>query len=83
MTGEPQIHSHITDILPTDHRLAFTAIYCGSCKAMLHAFNNECMTTWVESGLGNFCLACFAALPDSDALEDEAGLPIPAAASDK
>lgn len=73
---EPRIHSHITDCLPDDHPLAYRTVYCGACKiVMLHAGNNECMRTWVETGVGNFCVTCFAALPDVDALDDQFGLP--------
>jgi hypothetical protein len=50
-------------------------VYCASCKAMLHASNNECMQTWVETGRGNFCVKCFAKISDVDALDDEYGLP--------
>jgi hypothetical protein len=50
-------------------------VYCTSCKAMLHASNNECMQTWVETGRGDFCVKCFAKISDVDALGDEYGLP--------
>lgn len=72
--NEPQIHSHITDLLPDEHPLAFHGVYCKVCGMMLHASNNECMATWVESGSGNYCLAHFAAR-ETLALEDTDGLP--------
>lgn len=71
--SEPKIHSHITDVLPDDHRLARESIFCEKCGDMLHAFNNECMQTWVETGRGNFCLKCFAATR-GEVLEDCDGL---------
>ena len=60
MSEEPKIHSHITDCLPDGHPLANKTVYCDSCGAMVHAFNNECMQTWVEFDFGNFCIRCFA-----------------------
>ena len=71
---EPLIHSHITDKLPVDHPKAFETLFCKGCSAMIHAVNNECMRTWVESGQGNYCLKCFAALPDADWIDIEYGL---------
>ncbi len=56
---EPIIHSHIEDVLPEEHPLAFDTIYCGKCKVMVHAGNNECMRTWVETEFGNYCSGCF------------------------
>lgn len=71
--SEPKIHSHITDELPQNHPLAFSCIYCDSLNclsregsAMLHASNNECMQTWVESGIGNYCIRCFVNLKFDD-----------------
>jgi len=63
---EPLIHSHITDCLPDDHPLARTNVHCVACSRLVHAFNNETMTTWVESGLGAFCLQCFASQSTGD-----------------
>lgn len=57
--GEPRIHSHITDALPSGHPLAFTQVHCQICHVLVHAGNNECMQTWVETGQGDHCLACF------------------------
>lgn len=75
---EPKIHSHIEDMLPDDHHLACEDVECKGCGDMVHAFNNECMETWVETGLGNFCLGCFIKLvTEQDAfkvLRDEFGL---------
>ncbi len=79
MLQEPLIHSHITDILPEWHPLAFGHVFCDKCKESLHASNNECMQTWIESGAGNHCMRCFYLLADGDAavLEDELGLKTP------
>jgi hypothetical protein len=64
---EPRIWSHITDQLPDAHPLAFAAVYCRSCGALVHASNNECMTTWVETGKGGFCIEHFVeALMEED-----------------
>jgi hypothetical protein len=74
---EPLIHSGITDLLPDDHPLAYTSISCQQCGGLLHAFNNECMQTWVETGKGNFCLSCFVKLYEADEGEDARwGLPL-------
>ena len=59
MTKEPLIHSHIMDMLPTNHPLAFTEVDCDKCKVQVHAVNNECMQTWLETEDGNFCTKCF------------------------
>ena len=40
---------------------------------MLNAFNNECMQTWVETGVGNYCLPCFVNLTNG-VIEDEHAL---------
>ena len=56
---EPIIHSHITDVLPGDHPWAHENVCCNKCGRLVHAFNNECMTTWVETGEGPKCFACF------------------------
>lgn len=56
---EPLIHSHITDMLPRNHPSADTDVYCDKCGVMIHAFNNECMQTWLETERGNFCTKCF------------------------
>lgn len=58
--SEPLIHSHIEDVLDDTHQSAFKNVWCGDCHTLVHASNNECMTTWVESGEGDFCLTCFA-----------------------
>lgn len=84
---EPLIHSHITDVLPADHRYmqdgAEGVVFCCRCNAMLW-HENECMQTWLETGIGDFCLKCFfleqfktkhyANFP-GDALEEAWGLP--------
>ena len=71
-TIEPIIHSHITDLLPAFNKLAFETVYCKSCGVMVHAANNECMQTWVESGAGAHCIKCFA--EDAQVLENEFAL---------
>lgn len=73
MLKEPVIHSHITDRLPDDHKNAYESVYCSKCEQMVHAFNNECMQTWVETGIGVFCGNCFRKL-DIEVLEDYYGL---------
>lgn len=70
---EPVIHSHITDCLPDEHKQAYESVYCCACKEMVHAFNNECMQTWVETGQGNYCGNCFRKI-DIEVLEDCFGL---------
>lgn len=71
---EPLIHSHISDLLPDDNKLAYNNVDCDICHEPIHAANNECLSTWVETGKGNFCLNCFNALASSDCLDDEYGL---------
>ncbi len=59
--GEPRIHSHIEDGLPDWQALAWHSVDCADCGVNVHsAPPNECMQTWVETGAGNFCWACFA-----------------------
>lgn len=75
---EPLIHSHITDGLPGDHLLAHEQVVCTGCGVLVHASNNECMQTWIETGRGAYCLKCFAAtrgavLRYEDALAKEVG----------
>ena len=74
MVKDPVLHSHVEDVLPDSHPLAYESVYCRVCGQMLHAFNNECMQTWVETGKGNYCLACLNAAQDSDAMDDDWGL---------
>jgi len=72
--SEPNIHSHITDVLDDSHPLAYETVYCDKCRsAMLHAANNECMQTWIETGKGNFCTHCFCTM-GIEVLEDDMGL---------
>ena len=59
---EPLLHSGVTDCLPEDHPLAFTSVNCRGCGCMVHAVNNECMTSWLETGRGPHCLECFTAV---------------------
>ncbi len=56
---EPKIHGHIEDLLEKNHPLAFKSVHCKDCESLVHAANNECMSTWVETGIGNYCLRCF------------------------
>ena len=70
---EPLIHSHITDVLPADHPLAWETVYCDSCMTMVHASNNECMQTWAETGLGPFCMPCWGK-NDLSVLDEDWGL---------
>jgi hypothetical protein len=63
-TNEPKIHSHIDDVLPDEHPLAFTCVDCVVCGVMVHASNNECMQTWIETGKGAYCLKHFAERKD-------------------
>ena len=56
---EPLIHSCITDGLPDNHPWSGKHLYCTTCEVMIHAGNNECMQTWVETSDGNYCLPCF------------------------
>lgn len=59
---EPLIHSHHTDVLPEEDPRAHTMIECGHCGSLVHADNNECMTTWVEWGPYVLCSDCFIPL---------------------
>lgn len=73
---EPLIHSGITDVLDDEHPLAHETVYCdgAACRAtMLHAGNNENMTTWVETPKGNYCLPCFTALDEADGVDAWSG----------
>lgn len=70
---EPVIHSHITDCLPEGHPLAYESVSCIVCGVLVHASNNECMQTWVETGCGSGCLKCFA--EGGEHLDDSFGLP--------
>ena len=59
MNNEPIIHSHITDELPENHILAYHQISCARCETLVHAANNETMTTWVEYSVKAVCMTCF------------------------
>lgn len=63
LEDEPLIHSHVADSLPDDHPLAFESVKCDSCGVTVHAFNNECMRTWIEFSDGNLCAQCVGVLP--------------------
>lgn len=72
MNDEPQIHSHYEDSLPEGHKWANKTLYCPACGKMVHAFNNECMITWVEWFDHFSCLECFiVSQRDVSVLEDE------------
>ena len=72
---EPLIHSGITDVLEDAHPLAHETTYCDGtdCGEMLHACNNENMTTWVEAHKGNYCLPCFTALDEAHGVDGWSG----------
>ena len=70
---DPILHTHVEDCLPDEHPLAFESVDCVRCQDMVHASNNECMQSWVETGKGAYCVVCFAAETDG-AVEDEFGL---------
>ena len=72
---DPVLHSHVEDMLPAAHALAFQQVHCAGCGALLHAANNECMQTWIETGRGNYCVPCFAKIEEVEALDPEWGLP--------
>jgi len=57
-TTEPVLHTHVSDVLPEEHALAYTSIYCIDCSGLVHAFNNECMQAWAETESGPMCLHC-------------------------
>lgn len=70
-TKEPIIHSQITDGLSDDHPLAYNSVHCDECKIeMLHASNNECMQTWIETEFGNYCVKCFKIVEVLETLEE-------------
>ena len=73
MKIDPILHSHISDMLPELHPLAYEHLNCKHCGELVHAANNECMQTWIESGEGNYCLSCFSRIGGPD-LEDSFGL---------
>lgn len=76
--NEPQIHSHITDGLPDAHPFAWRSVDCAICQALVHADNNECMQTWVESDWGIYCLTCFATMHGAHCLPPDVVPPRPA-----
>jgi hypothetical protein len=70
---DPVLRSHVSDMLPDEHPLAWKHVACQRCNVLVHAGNNECMQTWVETGKGPYCLPCFAELTGR-VVEDEWGL---------
>jgi hypothetical protein len=59
---EPLIHSHVEDRLPEEHQMAFRNIHCRRCLKYIHASDNVNISTWVETGCGDYCLKCFSVL---------------------
>ena len=62
--GEPRIHSHIEDSLPDDHPLQYEQVHCSHCSKLVHAANNECMSTWFEFDDVAICAQCVGTLPE-------------------
>ena len=56
---EPALHSALSDRLPSNHPLANQDVSCAECGRLVHASNNECMSTWVEFSNHNVCIECF------------------------
>lgn len=56
---EPLVHSHVADVLPDDHPPAEANVHCDRCGGLLHTQSNDCMTTWIETGRGNYDVVCF------------------------
>lgn len=69
-TKEPIIHSHIEDLLPDNHPLAFEHLHCDKCGELVHSSNNECMQTWIETEFGNYCSLCFEFSDHMEFLEE-------------
>ena len=69
LDGEPLVHSNHTDGLNDAHPLAWQCVHCQHCNMMVHADNNECMTTWLEWGKYVLCARCIIPLIDSGVLE--------------
>lgn len=60
---EPILWSTITGQLPASHRLRLRNVECeGSCRIVVHTAQNRTLQCWVETGIGNYCLMCFAQL---------------------
>lgn len=56
---EPKIWGFVNDFLPNDHKLAWECLHCSKCSCLIHAGYNEVMSTWIETGKGNYCIKCF------------------------
>jgi hypothetical protein len=67
---EPKIHSDISNSdlstgefnspLPDNHPLVSEKIYCKTCATQVYdGTYRENDETWVETGIGNYCLRCF------------------------
>lgn len=69
---DPVFHAGIADCLPDTDPLAQTSICCVNCGEMVHAFNNETMKEWFETGKGAWCWDCF--IPAWDIDDDGWGL---------
>ncbi len=58
-TFEAQIHTDQIGGLEDEHPMANIEVRCIHCDQQVHAFNNECMTEWFETGIGAICFECF------------------------
>lgn len=56
---DPAIHTGHTDCLDDAHPWAYAPVWCGRCKEMVHASNNELMREWVEWNGKALCWDCF------------------------
>ncbi len=73
---EPLLHTDITDTLDVSHPLANVSINCKRCSCPVHASNNECMSAWIETGRGPYCVGCFSRTVAAEGyVEDDWGLP--------
>lgn len=55
--AEPVFH-FFDDCLPETDQRAYDSIYCRDCSELVHAGNNETMTAWFDTGIGEICLGC-------------------------
>lgn len=75
---DPVVHSHISKSLPSGHRLAHQNVICAKCHKAVHSSQNECVSTWVETGRGDYCLWCFVMhLTDLNVIDHTWGLRVP------
>ena len=59
---EPAIHSQILNALPDAHPLAYEDVSCEKCGDPIHTAKNACVSLWVETGRGCYCMQCFVYL---------------------